>query len=79
MNWISVKDKLPGPDEEVIICEMKFGNRHANVHMGWINSETGKWDCASWYGITRNCESNADYYEVTHWMELPESPKVIEK
>ena len=60
-EWISVKDRLPKIDEEVLVCftdgfnQIKFG-------VAWTISIDG------WSGYFGG--------NITHWMPLPEPPEV---
>jgi hypothetical protein len=60
MEWISVKDRLPGIGEEVLIV-----NKFNEIGKGWYCGEYG-WNC---YDSTL-CDNTA-----THWMPLPELPE----
>ena len=58
-EWISVKDKLPEDQEEVLVCTCsKNGIR--NIDKGYMAIDRF---------IHRGCA------EVTHWMPLPQPPK----
>lgn len=67
-EWISVKDRLPEPGEDVLLY---FGNNHGNnMTVG------GKYNLdESWYSITdgefyTDCDTTP-----SHWMPLPEPPE----
>lgn len=65
MEWISVKDRLPSIDENVLV----YDNCFKDVSIGYISDflnyrKTWITDCG---------ESVSD--TVTHWMPLPEPPK----
>lgn len=66
-EWISVKERLPSiRDDGIAECYLiSDGNL---IHMAYY--VTGEW---------RFCESGQItepmFYEVTHWMPLPEPPK----
>ena len=65
-KWISVKDKLPDNCHEVIVClEDEAGYRFADI--SFYNPDLRIW--------------NNEYscYTVTHWMPMPELPKIEEK
>jgi hypothetical protein len=61
MEWISVKDRLPEKEDDVLAYEFRgdisisyiSGNDWRNLESGWILDES----------------------HVTHWMPLPEPPK----
>lgn len=66
-QWISVKDRLPGPDENPVIAVCELLNM---VFMAWYHRKTKCWELPS--GIIG---SGIIGYKVTHWMPLPEAPK----
>lgn len=60
MEWISVEDRLPDMYKSVIVCTAR-----GTVEQGWL-TVYGNWECAvGVYSI-----------QVTHWMPLPEPPKI---
>ena len=78
MEWISVKDKLPEELQTVWACNNKtkfVALACLTYYDGWlwaisngsIYSEDGK--------IISECELDEDY-DFTHWMSLPELPRV---
>ena len=62
-EWISVKDRLPEPWEQVLIY-----SRHDFCESAFYIGVPGKWR------VTWNHEM-LDADSVTHWMPLPELPK----
>lgn len=62
-GWISVNDRLPDTDLDVIIC-----TKCGSVRFGWYNPELQVW--FDIYGITIK--------SVTHWRELPDPPRMEE-
>lgn len=76
MEWISVKDRLPDDDVEVLTfyatevvqAYLHYGkwkgsrNVTNNMNDGYVNDRT-------------ICKLGGDYDFVTHWMPLPELPK----
>lgn len=66
-EWISVNERMPEPDKDVLLC---FGLGDFRMAVG------GKYELdEGWYSIT-----DAEYYTdcdttPTHWMPLPEPPK----
>ena len=62
-KWISVKDRLPGKPDDVLIY---IGYPWTETGIGFY-SNTGDW----WYGDDRDCLVS----ETTHWMPLPAPPE----
>ena len=58
-KWISVKERLPEPEKDVLVLWL---GRH--VRVGWYSEECNDWKVDA--GFTN---------DVTHWMPLPEAPK----
>ena len=76
MNWISVMDKLPEEREE-------FGNTSDKVIVSYIDSENENFVSTGYtfyYEDIRywnvDDESSVKTNWVTHWMPLPEPPKM---
>lgn len=73
MNWISVNDGLPGFEVPVLITD---GIKISMVYRD-LQSD-GRVFC-----ITEGCHSNdscwpdVDEEKITHWMPLPELPKIL--
>ena len=70
MEWISVKDRLPEVEEEVLACYYfkPFLNKmFVGVLTYFVFDEEPHWQYES-IGLT-----------VTHWMDLPELPKEEEE
>ncbi|WP_368043047.1 DUF551 domain-containing protein [uncultured Gemmiger sp.] len=59
-DWISVKDRLPKQQTEVLAF------RRGIMYLAWYDNEIGRWASDEW-GILD---------AVTHWMPLPEPPEV---
>jgi hypothetical protein len=87
-GWISVKDRLPEIVEDgqsaLVLCV-----GHKGTHpewqqyelMNWIKldkpdimNHKGEWIHYGW--SNRWWDRNPDLYEITHWMPLPEPPRV---
>lgn len=71
-QWISVKDRLPNSDEQVLVFgrgtheldnRVQPAIRNKNTAEGWAG-----YDIIDWGGETD------DLVNVTHWMPLPQSP-----
>jgi hypothetical protein len=74
MEWISVKDRFPEDDGDVLVCQHKFGDRYPLINVGY--RENDQWDIADTMdGIIHDIDNNQDNWIVTHWMPLPEPPK----
>jgi hypothetical protein len=68
MEWISVKDRLPG-DEEVLVIDHVNDIYVAFRHPPILSDEY-------FWMIKCECEdSSSRPGRVTHWMPLPEAPK----
>lgn len=61
-QWISVKDRLPEPDENPVLAGCKPFNM---VFMAWYHSKTKRWEFPSKIGC-----------EVTHWMPTSSLPRM---
>lgn len=65
MQWVSVDDRLPEKDETILVW---VGTMCTRACVG--KTPYGP----AWYLIDKNCYLN--WWSVTHWMPLPEPPKV---
>jgi hypothetical protein len=70
MKWISVKNRLPSNDETVLI----ISDRYYPSSAVFCKATDSK-------GATHNVwfdahDSNAEYYDITHWSVLPKPPKL---
>lgn len=85
-RWISVEEKLPEGEDPVLILvkETEHYGLHKEKSKVYYCQYLAYWDDEEWYTTWCNgCrkitdtanEPNADDYEVTHWMPLPEAPK----
>ena len=85
-EWVSVKDRLPDPDQDVILCTREietYGKHHEkkkiyrNIYMGYFDGD--EWLTSYCHGCEYIFRMNEKYpnetIEVTHWMPLPEPPK----
>ena len=85
-EWISVNDRLPEPEQDVILCtsEIETYGRHSekkkiyrNIYMGYFDGD--EWLTSYCYGCEYIFRMNEKYpnetIEVTHWMPMPELPK----
>ena len=62
-EWISVKDRLPEPWEQVLIY-----SRHDFCESAFYIGVPGKW-CSTWNHEMLDADS------VTYWMSMPQPPK----
>ena len=85
-KWISVEERLPGTEDPVLILvkETEHYGLHKEKSKVYYCQYLAYWDDDEWYTSWCNgCrkisdtakEPNADEYEVTHWMPLPEPPE----
>ena len=85
-GWISVKDKLPEDDQEVILCtrETETYGKHREKKKIYKNIYIGYFDGYEWLtSYCHGCEyifkMNEKYpnetIEVTHWMPMPWPPQ----
>lgn len=85
-RWIPVEERMPEGEDPVLILVKE--TEHYGLHKGkskvYYCQYLAYWDDEEWYTTWCNgCrkitdtanEPNADDYEVTHWMPLPEAPK----
>jgi hypothetical protein len=86
-EWISVKDKLPEDDEDVILLlrEVERYGLHKEKAKTYYFVYHGSYDGERWYtnwchGCKYIEDANAKYpdetYTVTHWMPEPELPRM---
>ena len=89
-KWISVKDRMPDPDDEkdvvILVKETEHYGQHKEKTKVYWFTYLAYWDGDEWYTVWCNgckkisetaAEPYADEYEVTHWMPLPEPPKGV--
>ena len=85
-EWISVDDRLPEPEQDVILCTREietYGKHHEkkkiyrNIYMGYFDGD--EWLTSYCHGCEYIFRMNEKYpnetIEVTHWMPLPKPPK----
>lgn len=71
MKWISVKDKLPSDNEEVLVCTFYQPPASYKLKLSQFIM------ISSWSKILKRWSYPEDqcYEKVTHWMPLPKLPK----
>ena len=89
-GWISVKDRLPEPETNVLIMQHYTGTApYANVTVGHLHQDSDLRRKPYWYWIAYGADMVHPKIEafhraeficpgneyVTHWMPLPEPPK----
>ena len=80
MEWISVKDRLPENEQEVLVISHGWGGRLVYVgtykkidsETSWLTGITSKASDWSLWGWSYLREPH-----VTHWMPLPELPEEV--
>ena len=86
-EWISVEDRLPEPEQYVILCAREietYGKHHEkkkiyrNIYMGYFDGD--EWLTSYCHGCEYIFRMNEKYpnetIEVTHWMPMPELPEM---
>ena len=85
-EWIPVEDRLPDPEQDVILCTREietYGKHHEkkkiyrNIYMGYFDGD--EWLTSYCHGCEYIFRMNEKYpnetIEVTHWMPMPAPPK----
>lgn len=70
MEWISVKERLPNENQEILFCNNDIRDWNGNpvqttAHCGYFANNGNFY---SWL-------DSLDRFTPTHWMPLPEPPK----
>ena len=77
VGWISVKERLPDKDQEVLIFANSWGEKHITsaTFMGLPDYLKGKpwWSGNGWSGYEWEWDFNEDH--ISHWMPLPPPPE----
>lgn len=68
--WISVKERLPEPDKEVLLYD-KNAIRHYVI--GWLRRHKG-YNKGMWASINGWVEDK----DITHWMSIPSFDEILE-
>lgn len=64
-QWISVKDRLPPPGEEVLLFDI---NSIRHLVLGWLRENKG-YNKSMW----ALSNGHVDDEDITHWMIIPEN------
>lgn len=78
-GWISVKDRLPENDNEVITAYKIDDKKAMKKRKGKLFVKAGNWTGYSWISVWDEYACGAYDEEVLYWMPLPEPPKEEEK
>ena len=76
-KWISVKDRLPDNDNEVITAYKIDDEKAMKKRKGKLFVKTGNWTGSRWISVWDEYKSYATEEEVLYWMPLPEPPKEV--
>lgn len=68
--WISVEERLPKPQEEVLLYDRRSARRYA---IGWLREKKG--DNKSRWALTNGYVEDKD---ITHWMPIPSFDEILE-
>ena len=74
-GWISVKDRLPENDNEVITAYKIDDGKVMKKRNGKLFVKTGNWTGYRWISVWDEYKSFATEETVLYWMPLPEPPK----
>lgn len=66
MDWISVKDRLPENDEDVLVYNSESGIYMSTFYKRRVSSYDSGWD---------SCCECGYYKDPTHWIPLPKAPE----
>lgn len=72
-KWISVKDRLPEKEVDVLIIMQKWGTDVPHIYMGSLQYDNAWYTTNEFHDSRHDDGSNYEY--ITYWMPLPEPPK----
>lgn len=76
IDWISVKDRLPESNKDVMVYWPDGGKYGFPAGVGIaIMYKLGKYPNWSAPSFISGYEYEADFGQITHWAEVPEGPK----
>ena len=81
-DWISIKDKLPELNQEILVLEQGYSvtgeTYYSDVWIARYIGYRGKRHFVQSLGYNpQNKSSSFPYDEVTHWMPMPEKIRTI--
>lgn len=72
MNWISVNDRLPPHNVDVLVYRPIMASKILVTHYdGYYGEDDGEWH-EGWARYAYNLDGD---FVITHWAYLPEPPK----
>ena len=74
-GWISVKDRLPENDNEVITAYKIDDEKVMKKRKGKLFVKTGNWTGYRWISVWDEYKSFATEETVLYWRPMPEAPK----
>lgn len=69
-GWISVKERMPEPNDSVLLAVYDRDHRYTYRTVAWLNT-SGDWD-------SNDDGFNQGDEDVLYWMPLPEPPKEVQ-
>lgn len=73
MDWTKVKDENPKNNLDGILAANVYNGDFLWIASLWYDDEFDEWNC----DFTDEEFKNINYRAFTHWMPLPEPPKII--
>lgn len=74
-EWISVKDKLPEEDQDILYVVAGFDHEKPWVQRGVRCNDGTDWFWCDIDGESGPEGNDGESSHVTHWMPVPEAPK----
>lgn len=74
MEWISVNDRFPEKDVQVLIYE-RFSNEPGLMAVSYWDGTYDEYNGFKTYKFPDGQDEQPGFYYPTHWMPLPEPPK----
>ena len=76
-KWISVKDRLPENDNEVITAYKIDDEKEMKKRRGKLFVKTANWMGDCWVSVWDEYKAYSTKEEVLYWMPLPKPPKEV--